>query len=91
LFQFCPLEQNYKKLDPILSITPQTTDYYPKIFISNWQVFEAIYKKLLQHYSCTLKHREGYKVIEDIKGKSVKIVDATIMSVCLSFFWEYLQ
>jgi hypothetical protein len=52
----------------------------------NYQVFEAIYKKLLQHYSTTLKHREGYQVIEEIKGKSIKIVDATIMSVCLSLF-----
>jgi len=52
----------------------------------NWQVFEAIYKKLLQHYSTSLKHMEAYKVIEEIKGKSIKIVDATIMSVCLSLF-----
>jgi len=52
----------------------------------NYQVFEAIYKKLLQHYSTTLRHREGYKVIDEIKGKSVKIIDATIMSVSLSLF-----
>jgi len=52
----------------------------------NWQVFEALYKKLLQHYSVTLRHREGYKVIEEVKGKSIKLVDATIMSVSLSLF-----
>jgi len=52
----------------------------------NWQVFEAIYKKLLSHFSTTLKHREGYHVIEEIKGKSIKIIDATIMSVCLFLF-----
>jgi hypothetical protein len=52
----------------------------------NYQVFEAIYKKLVQHYSTSLKHREGYKVIEEIKGKSVKIIDATIMTVCLALF-----
>jgi len=52
----------------------------------NYQVFESIYKKLLQHYSTTLRHREGYKVIDEIKGKSVKIIDATIMTVSLSLF-----
>jgi hypothetical protein len=52
----------------------------------NYQVFEAIYKKLLQHYSTTLRHREGYKVIEEIKGKSIKIVDSTTMTVSLSLF-----
>jgi len=52
----------------------------------NYQVFEAIYKQLLQHYSTTLRHREGYKVIEEIKGKCVKIVDSTIMTVSLALF-----
>jgi hypothetical protein len=52
----------------------------------NYQVFEAIYKKLLQHYSTTLRHREGYQVIEEVKGKSIKIIDATIMTVSLSLF-----
>jgi len=52
----------------------------------NYQVFEAIYHQLLRRYSTTLKHREGYQVIEEIKGKSIKIIDATIMSVCLSLF-----
>ena len=52
----------------------------------SYQVFEAIYHQLLRRYSTTLKHREGYQVIEEIKGKSIKIIDATIMSVCLSLF-----
>jgi len=52
----------------------------------NYQVFEAIYHKLLKYFSVSLQHREGYQVVEEIKGKSVKIVDATIMSVCLSLF-----
>jgi hypothetical protein len=52
----------------------------------NYQVFEAIYGKLLQHYSITLRHREGYQVIEEVKGHSIKIIDATIMTVSLSLF-----
>jgi len=52
----------------------------------NYQVFETIYMKLLQHYSTTLSRREGYKVIDDIKGKTIKIVDSTTMTVSLSLF-----
>jgi hypothetical protein len=52
----------------------------------NRQVFESIYKNLLQHYSTSLKYRESYRVIEDISGKSIKIIDAAIMSVCLLLF-----
>jgi hypothetical protein len=52
----------------------------------NYQVFEALYKKLLGHFSVTLRHREGYKVIEEVKGKSIKIIDATIMTVSLALF-----
>ncbi len=52
----------------------------------NYQVFEALYKKLLGHYSVTLRHREDYKVIEEVKGMSIKLVDATIMTVSLALF-----
>jgi hypothetical protein len=41
---------------------------------------------LLGHYSITLRHREGYQVIEEVKGMSIKIIDATIMTVSLALF-----
>ena len=52
----------------------------------NYQVFETIYKMLLQHYSTTLRHREGYQVIDELKGKVIKIIDSSMMTVCLSLF-----
>lgn len=52
----------------------------------NYQVFEQIYSKLLKHYSAYFQQREGYQVIEEVKGKSIKIVDSTLMSVCLKLF-----
>jgi hypothetical protein len=52
----------------------------------NYQVFEYIYYALLKYYSNALSKTQGYKVIEELKGKSIKIIDATIMTVCLSLF-----
>lgn len=48
----------------------------------NYQVFEDLYFALLKHYSTTLRQTEGYKVIKEIEGKNIQIVDASIMSVC---------
>lgn len=49
-------------------------------------VFESLYRGLLEHFSLVLKKRSDHKVIEQIKGKQVKLVDASIMSVCLNLF-----
>jgi FOG: Transposase and inactivated derivatives len=52
----------------------------------NYKVFEDLYYSLLTHYKHELSRRSDYKVIEEIKNKHIKIVDATIMSVCLKLF-----
>ena len=52
----------------------------------NYKVFEGLYYDLLTHYKHELSRRPEYKVIEEIKNKHIKIVDATIMSVCLKLF-----
>lgn len=52
----------------------------------NYQIFEDIYKSLLEYYKTALAHRPEYKVIDEVKKYAVKIVDATIMSVSLSLF-----
>jgi hypothetical protein len=52
----------------------------------NYQVFEELYYGLVGHYKTALSHTPGYRVIEEVKQYSIKIVDATIMSVCLSLF-----
>jgi len=52
----------------------------------NYHVFEDLYYCLCNHYKQQLGRRPEYKVIEEIKNKSVKIIDATIMSVSLTLF-----
>jgi len=52
----------------------------------DWRVFEALYNELLSHFSSLFRKRSEYKVIQQIKGKHIKLVDASIMSVCLNLF-----
>lgn len=52
----------------------------------DYHVFEDLYYALCNHYKQQLGRRPEYKVIEEIKNKNIKIIDATIMSVCLKLF-----
>jgi len=52
----------------------------------DFHVFEDTYYSLCKHYRHQLRMRPEYKIIEEIEGKHIKIVDATIMSVCLKLF-----
>ncbi|MEA3317259.1 MAG: IS4 family transposase [Bacteroidota bacterium] len=52
----------------------------------NWKVFEHIYFELIKYYKGVFSKQEGYKEIAEIEGKSIKLIDATVMSVCLSLF-----
>lgn len=52
----------------------------------NYKVFSDIYHNLVAHYRNVFSKRPGYKEIKGIEGKTIKLVDATIMSVCLSLF-----
>ena len=52
----------------------------------DWKVFQALYMGLLEHFSDLFRKRSEYKVIKQIKGKHIKLVDASIMSVCLNLF-----
>src|SRR5690625_4532587 len=45
----------------------------------NWRVFESLYMGLLGHYSRLFRKKSEYKVIKQIKGKHIKLVDASIM------------
>ena len=52
----------------------------------DWRVFESLYYKLLSHYKSVLKkHHQSY-IVEEIKGKSVKLIDSTTIPLCLSMF-----
>jgi len=52
----------------------------------NYKVFEGLYYDLLSHYKNELSRRPEYKLIDEIKNRHIKIVDATIMTVCLKLF-----
>jgi len=52
----------------------------------SWKVFETLYYKLLSHYSSQLKQKHLSHVIEEIKSKSIKLIDSTTISLCLSLF-----
>lgn len=52
----------------------------------DWRVFEALYYELLAHFRSLFAKRSEYKVIEQVKGKHIKLVDASIMSLCLNLF-----
>jgi hypothetical protein len=52
----------------------------------DYQVFELLYKELIKHYRNVYTQTPGYKIIDEIKGKHIKIIDATTMSVCLKLF-----
>ena len=52
----------------------------------NYKIFEELYYSLLGYFKHSLSRRPEYKVIEEVKNYSIRIVDATIMSVALSLF-----
>lgn len=52
----------------------------------NWMVYEALYNKLLKHYERVLKSNNQRNIIQEIKDHSIKLIDSTIISVCLSMF-----
>lgn len=52
----------------------------------NYQVFERLYYKLLSHYSGVLKPKHRTHIIEEVKGKTIKLIDSSTISLCLSLF-----
>ena len=52
----------------------------------DYRVFEELYSLLCSYYKEQLRMRPDYKVIKEIEGMHIKIIDATIMSVCLKLF-----
>lgn len=52
----------------------------------DWRVFETLYYKLVRHYEGVLRTKHKTSIIEEIKGKTIKIVDSTTISLCMSLF-----
>lgn len=51
-----------------------------------WKVFEHIYLELVKYYKGVFSKQSGYNEIAEIEGRSIKLIDATVMSVCLNLF-----
>ena len=52
----------------------------------NWRVFESLYNRLLSHYRSVLKKHHNTHIIKEIKGKVIKLVDSSTISLCLAMF-----
>lgn len=52
----------------------------------DWMVFEALYFKLLRHYEGILQAKHRSAIIEEVKHKTIKLVDSTTISLCLNLF-----
>lgn len=51
-----------------------------------WKVYESLYIKLLSHYDKVLKKDNHRTIIQEIKDHSIKLIDSTTISLCLSMF-----
>jgi len=51
-----------------------------------YKVFETLYSRLLTHYNHILSKRYQSHIIKEIKDRSIKLIDSTIISLCLSMF-----
>jgi hypothetical protein len=49
-------------------------------------VFEMLYNRLLGHYGRILTKHGQPNIIAEIKGKTIKLIDSTTISLCLSMF-----
>lgn len=52
----------------------------------DWRVYESLYYKLLSHYGSILKKHHKSFVLDEIKGKSIKLIDSSTIPLCLSMF-----
>ena len=52
----------------------------------DWRVFEHLYNRLLSHYHMVLKKQHKTYILKEIKGKVVKLIDSSTISLCLSMF-----
>jgi hypothetical protein len=49
----------------------------------SYKVYEMLFNDLVSHYKRLFAKTEKYKILHEIQGKTVKIVDSTTMTVCL--------
>ena len=51
-----------------------------------YEVYETLYHRLLSHYATILSKRHQSNIIKEIQDKTIKLIDSTTISVCLSMF-----
>ena len=52
----------------------------------DWKVFESLYFRVLKHYESILSSESQHSIIAEIKDQTVKLIDSTTISLCLSMF-----
>ena len=52
----------------------------------DYRVFEDTYYQLISHYRQTLTDKRDRQVIEEIKNETIKLIDSSTVSLCLSLF-----
>lgn len=52
----------------------------------SYEVFETLYFQLLSHYKRVLTKHGQQSMLDEIKGKVIKLIDSTTISLCLSMF-----
>jgi ABC-type transporter Mla MlaB component len=52
----------------------------------NRMVFEEIFFKTIDYYGSIFKNTPTYIAIDELKGKTVKLIDSATISVCLGMF-----
>ena len=52
----------------------------------NCKIYESFYNKLLKHYDRLLKAKNQRHIIEIIKDYSIKLIDSTVIRLCLLMF-----
>jgi IS4 transposase len=58
----------------------------------SYEVYELLFCELITYYKGLFSKSEHYKVIEEIKGRSVKLIDSTTMTVCLNLIkWAHFR
>ena len=83
----CGLSVSQKFLDDIgLSQSPAKSTMSDGNKNRTWVVFETLYYKLLSYHKSQLQKSHQSHVIEEIKDKSIKLVDSSIISLCLTMF-----
>lgn len=52
----------------------------------SYKVFETLYNRLLTHYRSILSKQHKSHIIKEIEGRTIKLIDSTTISLCLSMF-----